>query len=120
MFISVTRNKFVPYLLLALLCALFTEVYALFGHGVRSRAMDWMALVPLAGGMLVALLRPQRLVRNVWNAGLATGTAGMLFQGILEIAGADSVYTVAFYAVGGALAGLGLLLWMIEKMHKSG
>ncbi|MDR1692595.1 MAG: hypothetical protein LBR72_04490 [Oscillospiraceae bacterium] len=106
----------------ALGCVVITNVYALFGHGVRSDAMDGMFLYPLLGGTAVYLLTGFALKKaavrpgsTIYNAGIATLTAGGMLRGILEIAGTGSAYGTVFTAVGWGLAGLGLLCWFAVK-----
>jgi hypothetical protein len=80
-----------------------TNVYALFGHGVRSDSMDFMFLYPLLGGsavfLLAARLRPvlrkktrgiSRAGYNLYNSGIAALTSAALLTEIMEIAGSDS------------------------------
>lgn len=117
-----TGRTLAVYLILSAAAALIAQVYGLFGHGVTSPAMTFMFLYPLLGGFgLMLCLRwfqgaPRsqarfRLFANLYNAGIATFAAGSLLQGIFEIAGTSSPYTVGFYALGCALclAGLGIL-----------
>jgi hypothetical protein len=110
---SVTRTVF-GYLGGAGLCIIVTNVYALFGHGVRSWAMDLMFLPPLLLGAGVffylrmvavdSLLRPGwRRFYNLYNSGVATVTVGLLFAGILEIAGTGSEITIQFFIMGSLL-----------------
>lgn len=108
-------------------------VYQRFAHGVRSGAMTWMFLYPLAGGCglyaLLALARPAghahpayRLFANLYNAGIAALTAGSFLRGILEIAGAASVYAWCLPALGWALAALGLIalaVWLRRSTASS-
>lgn len=116
------------FLAFAGLAALVGQIYSLFGHGVRSAAMDWMFLYPLLGGSLIDLLislllpgikaqRSYRLFCNLHSAGIAALTAGSFLKGILEIAGAASPYLPWFFGTGWLLiaAGLGLLAAMAVR-----
>ena len=47
---------------------------------------------------------PERL----WHTGIATLTVGSIFKGILDIYGTDSVLTIVYWIVGGALLLIGL------------
>ncbi len=103
---------------IAAFCILLTNVYALFGHGVRSPAMDWMFLYPLAGAVIafvlglscpqVAVARSWPAAKNLFSAGCAVLAMGALLRGILDIAGTASGYLV-FYAVAGWLCVCGAL-----------
>jgi hypothetical protein len=107
-------------------CIVVTNVYALFGHGVRSWAMDLMFLSPLLLGAFVffcighfalgAQTRPGwRGFYNLYNAGVATVTVGLLFAGILEIAGTGSELTIWFFIAGVMLIACGLAISCIRK-----
>jgi hypothetical protein len=112
------------YIILSITAIAVNNIYALFGHGVHSAAMTWMFLYPLIGGglgyFLIERLAPgivkakgYRLFYNLYNSGIATLTVGSFLQGILEIAGTSSPYTIGFYVVGllFAVAGLVLLIY---------
>jgi len=88
--------------------------------------MIWMFTVPLALGALpfgaIALIKkakmPGRLAFNIYNAGVATLTAGMLLSGIFEIFG-TSVYTVyAYFAAGGAAVAAALIMYIVSFFKK--
>ncbi|MDR1733351.1 MAG: hypothetical protein LBR73_00485 [Oscillospiraceae bacterium] len=112
------RKYAVNYSALSLLCVLLTNVYALFGHGIRSQAMDLMFLYPLIGGSLVVTycLCKELLPRtgfNLFNAGLTTLTVGAFLSGILEIAGTASPYIPGFYIIGGVLCAAGSIIALL-------
>ncbi|UWG96286.1 hypothetical protein LPY66_15460 [Dehalobacter sp. DCM] len=109
-------------LVLAGLCIVIDNIYALFGHGVRSADMSLMFLYPLIGGSLVYFLlntftpgiyRAQRfrLFFNLYNSGLAILTVGSLLQGILEIAGTESGYLTVYSVIGWGCTALGFLFY---------
>ncbi len=128
-----TKKTILVYLLLALTAILVDNVYAIFGHGVRSAAMTWMFLYPLLGGTMFYLIidrwtqgiggsKGYRAFYNLHNSGIATLTVGSFLKGILEIAGADSLYVLYFQVTGWVLVVIGLLLlgWTVQyiKMEK--
>jgi hypothetical protein len=99
------------YLGLSLFCVLFDNLYAVFGHGVRSLWMDLMFLFPLLGGVLPFFLlglrkknsaKPlfSRLAFNLHNSGIAALTSGSLLRGIMEIAGTGSQWIALFFLTG--------------------
>lgn len=107
---------------LSVLAVVIDDIYALFGHGVRSAFMSCMFLVPLLGGAVVYYLigflafdaarAPLwRLASNLYNSGLAALAAGCMLQGILEIAGTASPYVPLFFWAGGGMAFIGLMLF---------
>ena len=104
------------YLAASVLCIAATNVYALFGHGVRSAAMDFMFLYPLLGGSLVffaiaslpaalakKIARRSRLGYNLYNSGIASLTSAAMLTGVMEIAGTGSRWIQLIKALGIAL-----------------
>lgn len=107
------------YLFLTVLCVCIDRIYALFAHGVYSRAMSWMFLYPLLGGCVFYFLlesrvtgffhrKGVRLGRNLYNSGIAALTAGSLLKGILDIAGTASPYVALFQITGIVFSVVGL------------
>ncbi len=101
----------VVYAIISALCIVIDNVYALFGHGVRSFSMTWMFLYPLIGGTLFFMIigiflvnkkaeSKYRLFYNLHNSGIAFLTTGSLFKGIIEIAGTTSLFTSIFLFLG--------------------
>jgi len=112
------------FLLVSAACIAATNIYALFGHGVRSASMDTMFLYPLLMGaapwLLLAALFPmmgrRRLFRpafNLYNSGIAALTTGAMLNGILEIAGTASAYQPLFMAAGWIFVFIGFILFLI-------
>jgi len=112
------------YLLASAACVTVTNIYALFGHGVRSASMDYMFLYPALMGLvpfllLTALLprirrrRFLRLAFNLYNSSVATLTVGAMLNGILEIAGTASAYQPLFISAGWIFAFIGFILLLI-------
>jgi len=92
-----------------------SRIYALFSQGVSSEAMTYMFLYPLLGGTLPALLcwaladrgggvPRSRAADNLWNAGIAALTVASFLQGVFEIAGTASGYTLVIRLMGAGLA----------------
>jgi uncharacterized membrane protein len=89
----------------------------MFGHGLRSAAMDWMFLCPLVGGAVAAAMsfrnalnssrRRFRFGYNVFNSGVATITCGLMLRGIMDIALTDSKWIIWFFAIGLSSCALG-------------
>lgn len=97
----------IVYFAVSLLCILIANVYAIFGHGVRSSSMDFMFLYPILGGTLVFLLlalvlaklppklrRLSRIAYNLYNSGIAAFTSAAMLTGIMEIAGTGSEWII--------------------------
>jgi hypothetical protein len=116
------------YMILAFTAVLTDNIYALFGHGVRSASMTWMFLYPLLGGalvyLLIELLLPRiretaglRLSYNLYNSGIALLTVGSFLRGILEIAGTASPYTPVFCLTGWGFAAAGLIRFLPDLLR---
>lgn len=97
------------YLLAAILCALFGEVYELFSHGVYAYGMIYAFAFPLVCGVLPALLLLRKGIRlpsgaalQLWHFGISALTVGSLFSGALEIYGTTSRLTAIYWLTGGA------------------
>jgi hypothetical protein len=114
-----------PYLAAAVLCVLVANIYALFGHGVRSAAMDTMFAYPLVLGGAVKILSSlvrgdyghgaKRVGVNLYNSGLAALTCGALLRGIVHIAGTDSSYIPWFFVAGWGMALGGVTAMLYRK-----
>ena len=122
------RRTIEVYLILAFTAVLTDNIYALFGHGVRSASMTWMFLYPLLGGalvyLLIELLIPRlrgatgfRLSCNLYNSGIALLTVGSFLRGILEIAGTESAYVPAFNIAGWGFAAAGAVLFLLAPFR---
>jgi hypothetical protein len=118
------------YLMLSAFCILFDNVYAIFGHGVRSASMSLMFLYPLLGGALVFFLlrlfvpdadqvRHYRFSYNIYNSGIAVLTVRSLLDGIFEIAGTSSDYLAYFTLFGWIFAAAGLITYLSSLYRRS-
>ena len=123
-----TLKTAIVYLGVSVFCVVFDRIYWIFGHGVESYSMLLMFLYPLLGGfvpfMLLWLLYKNveknpfyRASLNIYHSGIALLTVGSVLDGIVEIAGASSVYIpyfsyfgIAFLLVGTALYLAGLII----------
>lgn len=109
------------YLGAALFCGIFSLVYEHFSHGVYSGFMVFLFLFPLAGGALPfgairlmgARCFPGRLALNLYHSGIAALTVGSCLQGVLEIYGTTSPYMPVYWIAGGALAGSGMVCFLL-------
>jgi len=78
------------YFIASIICVAVANVYALFGHVVRSVSMDLMFLYPLIGGIVLFAFISSRVSYNLYNSGIATLTSAAMLDGIIEIAGTSS------------------------------
>lgn len=112
-------SKAAVYAAVAVLCVVIDQVYALFGHGVRSASMTFMFLYPLAAAVVYFLLGysfPKaaagnygRLGVNAIGSGIAALTVGSFLVGVLEIAGSSSDYVFLFQVFGWFFTAAGLI-----------
>ena len=123
-------KAFTLYASTALFALLFTNIYAVFGHGVRSPYMDYMFAVPLAASLpflCMFLFRSRiyekngyRLFHNAFGSGAAALTVGLLLRGILQIAGGSSAYAPWFIYIGAAGAAFGVLTLLFLAIKGNG
>ena len=114
--LSRTRNS---YLGATVGVAAFAAIYELFSHQVYSRFLIFAFMIPLFGGVLPYSLllgnqrseKPGILAQCLYNSGLATLTAGSVFQGILEIYGTTSHLSIVYWTVGFSLSMFGLIMY---------
>jgi hypothetical protein len=124
------RKSAIVYFCVSVLCIVITNIYALYGHAVRSLYMDYMFLYPLIGGMALLSLTAVykkvasgllfRIGFNLYNSGLAALTAGSMLNGIMEIAGTASEW-IPFFALFGwgfAIAGITVIFIGCAKHHE--
>lgn len=107
------------YIFTTLFCIVFNTVYSLFGHGVTSPFMSYayaFSLVLGVGGFILVdqLHLENRVAFNLYNAGIATLTVGSLLRGIIDIAGADTIYPVYYFVVGAGLVAVGGVMYFFQ------
>lgn len=100
--------------------AFFGGVYELFGHGVYSYYMLYAFAIPLAFGVLPNLIaavrgtpKPNKIAYNLYNSGVATLTAGSVFEGVLEIYGTTNRLVYIYPIVGITLFWSGIIVHII-------
>ena len=120
------------YLLSSAFCLLIFLVYNIFSHGVLSFFMTFLFIWPLVFGFLPAFVlyiimkkKPfilrSRIPARLYRSGVASITMTSLLQGIFEIAGTDSIYTVILLSIGIGFLGVGGIgsLCTLRKYHGS-
>ncbi|MBN7772508.1 hypothetical protein [Clostridium aminobutyricum] len=121
------RKTVFVYIIASIVALVVNSVYGIFSHGVSSGAMTWMFLYPLLGGaffyVVMGVLIPTanringyRKFYNLYNSGIATLTVGSFLNGILEIAGTSSPYTIFFYFAGGLLMAVGSIAFSFKLL----
>ena len=112
-------------LIATLFCALFGAVYEAFGHGVYSYGMLYAFAFPLALGVLPLYLidvlhapYPNKTLRSVWHAGIASLTVGSIVTGILEIYGTTNRLIAAYPAAGTGMLAAGVICALTNRSPK--
>ena len=116
------------YLFISAFCLLIFLVYNIFSHGVLSFFMTFLFIWPLVFGFLPAfflyiimkkkpfILR-SRIPARLYRSGVASITMASLLQGIFEIAGTDSIYTVLLFSVGIGFLGAGGITYLFQLIR---
>lgn len=84
--------------------------------------MHYLFVVPLVGGIVLALLLKTmpnlgRLSLNLWNSAVAILTAGMLFRGIVNLSGRSTTLDQPYWYVGLAFAILAIASLFFHKKN---
>lgn len=105
----------------AVFCALFSAIYENFSHGVYSRSMIFMFVIPLAASALFLLIflirpskRPSPWPRSLFGSGVAALTVGSCWRGVIHIYGITSGFTKVYFAVGAVLVLAAAILYVKE------
>ena len=126
---SVIKNKnkrlkktLVGYSLLTIFFFAFSRIYESFSFGETSLHMHYLFVVPLVGGIILAILLKiipnlARLSLNLWNSAVAVLTAGMLFRGIVNLSGRSTTLDQPYWYVGLAFAILAIASLVFHKKN---
>lgn len=125
---SVIKNKrlkktLVGYSLLTIFFLAFSRIYESFSFGETSLHMHYLFVVPLVGGIILAILLKiipnlARLSLNLWNSAVAVLTAGMLFRGIVNLSGRSTTLDQPYWYIGLAFALLAIVSLFLQKNSK--
>ena len=126
---SVIKNKnkrlkktLVGYSLLTIFFLAFSRIYESFSFGETSLHMHYLFVVPLVGGIILAILfkiipNLARLSLNLWNSAVAVLTAGMLFRGIVNLSGRSTTLDQPYWYVGLVFALLAIASLFLQKKN---
>lgn len=126
---SVTKNKnkrlqktLVGYSILTIFFLVFSRIYESFSFGETSPHMHYLFVVPLVGGIILALLLKiipnlGRISLNLWNSSVAVLTTGMLFRGIVNLSGRSTTLDQPYWYVGIAFAILAIVSLFFQKKN---
>ena len=117
------KKTLVSYSLLTIFFLAFSRIYESFSFGETSLHMHYLFVVPLVGGIIMALLLKiipnlGRLSLNLWNSAVAVLTAGMLFRGIVKLSGRSTTLDQPYWYVGIAFALLAIVSLFLQKNSK--
>lgn len=117
------KKTLVGYSLLTIFFLAFSRIYESFSFGETSLHMHYLFVVPLVGGIIMALLLKiipnlGRLSLNLWNSAVAVLTAGMLFRGIVNLSGRSTTLDQPYWYVGIAFALLAIVSLFLQKNSK--
>lgn len=96
------------YIVVTLLCGIFSFVYEYFSHQVYSNFMVYLFTIPLILGVIpqsIVYAKPKLETNNSWqkiihNFAIATLISGSILQGIVEIYGTTSSFIIYFFIAG--------------------
>lgn len=126
---SVTKNKnkrlqktLVSYSILTIFFLVFSHIYESFSFGEISLHMHYLFVVPLVGGIILALLLKiipnlGRISLNLWNSSVAVLTTGMLFRGIVNLSGRSTTLDQPYWYIGIAFAILAIVSLFFQKKN---
>ncbi len=117
------KKRVKPYLILVLLCLLFSFVYSLFSHGVTSPYMSYLFLYPLVLGLLPGAVcmklknsMPHHFfATHFYHTGVAALLLSSMLRGIFEIAGTASVYQTVLFFIGVLAILCGAVCFILKK-----
>ncbi|MCH4015017.1 MAG: hypothetical protein LKE64_11940 [Solobacterium sp.] len=116
---SKKQNPVIIYLIFSIFLLVFSIIYEHFSFGVISYAMVFLSAYPFVLGFLPSLfvrLRSRPDLPRFYHDGVLCMTFGSLLQGIFEIYGTSSFYTVWFYYIGAAALVISLIFY-IKRLH---
>lgn len=94
------------YLIISIICLIFSCIYELFSHGVYSIYMLGAFIIPLLLGALKAYFyiktnkRVGSLKNDFYNAGIITLMVGFIMNGFLEIYGTTNKLIYVYLILG--------------------
>lgn len=115
-----SNKKLLIYGVVTLLCGVFSTIYEHFSHGVYSNLIVYLFIIPLMLGVVPELLgnvNQKFRINNSWLKLLQYLTVitlilGSALQGILEIYGTTSHFTLYYFAIGFSLLVLATTIWI--------
>lgn len=114
------KNTYI-WLLVSVLCALFSLIYETFSFGVISLSMVLMFIYPLLLGAIPSYLLERYDLPNlnkIYIDGIVVLTIRSLIVGILEIYGTTTSFSKYYLIIGIALLVIGATMYLINYLSK--
>lgn len=116
------KKTVISYTLITILFFAFSRIYEAFSFGETSVHMHYLFVVPLVGGIILAILLKalphfSRISINLWNSAVAIITAGTLFRGIVNLSGRSTTLDTPYWYVGIGFVFLTLLSIFIDPIR---
>ena len=113
------KKTAISYTLITIFFFAFSRIYEAFSFGETSVHMHYLFVVPLIGGILLAIFLKvfphfSRISLNLWNSAVAIITAGTLFRGIVNLSGRSTTLDAPYWYVGISFAILAILSILIK------
>lgn len=129
MILSILDNKDLKrqskiYLIVSIICLIFSLIYEHFSHEVYSFYMLSAFLIPLILGSLVSIIlsikniKVFKLSNNLYNASVATFTIYFIMRGFLEIYGTTNATINIYLIVGIFLLISSIILRVIKNRQE--
>lgn len=117
---QIGKKIIVRYLMVSILCLLFSQIYEAFSHEVYSSYMLYLFLIPLILGGVVfsffyfleSIPYPKECARVVYHGAVVTLSVGSCLTGILEIYGTTSSYISLYGYLGVTLLVIAIVLYI--------
>ena len=115
------KKTVISYTLITLFFFAFSRIYEAFSFGETSVHMHYLFVVPLVGGIILAILLKvlpyfSRISLNLWNSAIAVITTGTLFRGIVNLSGRSTTLDAPYWYVGISFAILAILSIIIHPL----
>ena len=128
MILSILDNKYLKkqskiYLIISIICLIFSLIYEHFSHEVYSFYMISAFLIPLILGCVVSTflsmknIKVSRTSNNLYNASVATFTIYFIMRGFLEIYGTTNSIINIYLIVGILLLVVSIILKIINRQE---
>lgn len=124
--INLSKKRFkktvISYTLITIFFFVFSRIYEAFSFGEASVHMHYLFVVPLVGGIILAILLKSfpyfsRISLNLWNSSVAIVTTGTLFRGIVNLSGRSTTLDAPYWYVGIGFVILALLSIVINPIR---